>query len=292
MDLEAARKFLSKKRRAFSAKKIAFGITAGLVLVAGIALRASHYFGEAPAENKPAAVEAAAPAPEAGSPPPAQTSKSVPMTPPVTQEAAPAPEVASPHPAETPVSVPELPPATQQSAPAPSGPAQQAGDAVEQAEPAGDAIGEPEQAELPGSGMILVSRKPVEVLASPSASAPAMFGFPAGRPFRVIGREGGFVQIKDLRSSATGWIDEAALAMPPPRAPAVAAPSPSKPGAGNRKPATAAANPKPKSAKKNAPVTADSERVAEPESAQARRPPGLFGRGGFFGGVFGGGNAN
>ena len=45
-----------------------------------------------------------------------------------------------------------------------------------------------------------------------------MYGFPAGRPFRVIGREAGFVQIQDLKSSASGWIDEAALA-PPPRRP-------------------------------------------------------------------------
>jgi hypothetical protein len=141
--------------------------------------------------------------------------------------------------------------------------------------------------------MILVSRKPVEVLASPSATAPAMFGFPAGRPFRVIGREGAFVQIKDLRSSATGWIDATALAAPPPsRAPSVASPSPSKPGAVKPKPATASSDSKPKAAKKTAgaPVAADSEPADESNTAQARRPPSLFGRGGFFGGVFGGGN--
>src|SRR5262245_19519689 len=68
--------------------------------------------------------------------------------------------------------------------------------------------------------MILVSRQPVAVLASPSSSAPALYGFPAGRPFRVIGRDGGFAHIQDLRSSASGWIDEAALALPP-RMPAV-----------------------------------------------------------------------
>jgi hypothetical protein len=119
-----------------------------------------------------------------------------------------------------------------------------------------------------------------------------MYGFPAGRPFRVIGREGGFVQIKDLKSSASGWIDEAALAAPPPSAPTVAAPSQSKPGADNRKPATASADPKPKAAKKGAPSVADSEPAAEPDPVQARRPPVLFGRGGFFGGIFGGGNAN
>jgi hypothetical protein len=157
--------------------------------------------------------------------------------------------------------------------------------------------------------MILVARKPVQVLASPSASAPAMYGFPAGRPFRVIGRQGGFVQIKDLRSSASGWIDEAALARPPASAPSVAAPGQPKPKVVNQKPGAASGDPKPKAvnqkpasaaadpkskaaAKKGAPVTADSESAAEPDPGQARRPPVLFGRGGFFGGIFGGGNAN
>lgn len=275
MDLEVARKSLSK-RNAFSTKKITFVAIACLVLVAGIGLRASHYLGGTPAESEPAAVEAPVPAPVP-----------VPTPSPVA-----APEAASPPAKEPAESVPETAPATQEAAPAPSEPAGQAGDAAEQTAPEGDAVEQSEQADFPGAGMILVARKPVEVLASPSASAPAMYGFPAGRPFRVIGREGGFVQIKDLKSSASGWIDEAALAAPPPSAPTVAAPSQSKPGAVNRKPAAASAAPKPKAAKKNAPVTADSEAAAEPDPAQVRRPPVLFGRGGFFGGIFGGGNAN
>ena len=284
MDLEAVSKSLSK-RNAFSTKKIAFVAVAGLVLVGGIGLRASHYFGGTLAESEPAVVEAPAAAPAA-------TPSSVPA--PVA-----APEAAPPYAAETAGSVPKTAPATQEAAPAPSEPAGQTGgtaeqtmpegDAVGQVAPEGDAVGQSEQADLPGAGMILVARKPVQVLAGPSASAPAMYGFPAGRPFRVIGRQGGFVQIKDLRSSASGWIDETALAEPPPSAPAVAAPSQSKPGAVNRKPATASA---PKAANKNAPVTADSEPAAEPDPTQARRPPVLFGRGGFFGGIFGGGNAN
>ena len=66
-----------------------------------------------------------------------------------------------------------------------------------------------------GSG-IFVTKRPVEVLAGPSSSASVLYGFPAGRPFRLIGRDAGFVQIQDLKSSATGWIDETALAQPSP----------------------------------------------------------------------------
>jgi hypothetical protein len=264
MDLEAARKSLSK-RNTFSPKKIAFAVVACLVLVVGIGLRASHYLGETPAQNEPIAVEtpvAALPAPEAALPP-----------------------------AETTESIPKAAPATQEAAPAPTEPAEQATDNVEQTQPESDAVGQTEQADLPGAGMILVSRKPVSVLASPSASAPAMYGFPAGRPFRVVGREGGFVQIQDLKSSASGWIDEAALAAPPP-APAVAAPSQSKPAPVSRKPATASADPKPKAVKKAARVNVEPEPAAEPDPAEAPRRPGLFGRGGLFGGILGNGNAN
>ena len=59
MDLEAARKSLSKQSR-FSPKKIAFGVVVGLVFVAGIGLRVRHYLDEAPPQNEPAAVEAPA----------------------------------------------------------------------------------------------------------------------------------------------------------------------------------------------------------------------------------------
>jgi hypothetical protein len=293
MDLEAARKSLSK-RSAFSTKKIAFVVAAALVLVGGVALRAGHYFGEAPTGGEPAAVEAPAPAASptpAAAPAPSPTPAAAPSA---------APEAAAP-PTEAAESVAKTPAATQQAAPAPNAPAEPAGDAVEQTAPEADAVDQADQADLPGAGMILVARKPVQVLASPSASAPAMYGFPAGRPFRVIGRQGGFVQIKDLRSSASGWIDEAALARPPASAPSVAAPSQPKPKVVNQNPSAAATDPKPKAvnqkpaaaaAKKGAPVTADSEPAAEPDPGQARRPPVLFGRGGFFGGIFGNGNAN
>jgi hypothetical protein len=116
-----------------------------------------------------------------------------------------------------------------------------------------------------------------------------MYGFPAGRPFRVIGRDGGFAQIQDLKSGASGWIDEAALA-PPPRAPAVSTPSQPKPAAVSRKSAKPSTDPKPKATKKDSQVTADSEAATEPDPVQTHRRPGLFGRGGLFGGIFGNGN--
>jgi hypothetical protein len=230
MDLEAARKSLSPKQVGFSSKKLAFLGVAGLVLVAGIVWRGSDYFGETPAEEKaPVAVEA--PALEPAAPPTTEATKSPAGTLPAAETA-------------------ETPPTTQDTATAPNAPAEQTGDALAQPEPEGNAVKQAEQPELPGAGMILVARKPVEMLASPSADAPAMYGFPAGRPFRVIGREGGFAKIQDLKSGASGWIDEAALTAPPPRQPAVAAPSPSKSGAGGPKSSTASANPKAKATAK------------------------------------------
>lgn len=227
-----------------SAKKIAFFIVAGLVLVVGIGIRASHYLGEpAGGEKAPAAVEALPPEP------------------------ATAPETATSTAVETTGEpAPETPPATQEAATAPSEPVEQAGDAAKQS--------------LPGAGVILVARKPVELLASPSPSAAVMFGFPAGRPFRVIGQEGGFAHIRDLKSGTTGWIDKAALAPPPPRAPAAAARSRATPAAGGRQSPTASAA-KPKATEKDTSVADDSAAV------EPRKRRGLFGGDGLFGGLFG-----
>jgi hypothetical protein len=237
------------KRGPFSSKRVAFFVVAGLCLVVGILLRSGQYFGQPEGEQN-APVTVAATTPSAATPA-VEPTESVPKPPPPAREAATAPN--------------------------------------EQAEQAGEAIEQAEQPELPGSGMILVSRRPIEVLSSPSPSASAMYGFPAGRPFRVIGRDAGFAQIQDLKSGARGWIDEAALA-PPPRVPDVAAPSQSKPVAVSRKRATASADPKPKVTKKDSQVAADSEASAEPDPVQTRNRPGLFGRGGLFGGIFGNGN--
>jgi len=127
----------------------------------------------------------------------------------------------------------------------------------------------------PWSGKIMVAKRPVKVLAAPSPSASAMYGFPAGRPFRAIGREKGFVRIQDVKSGASGWIEEAALA-----------PAPEKPPAA--KPATSATTkPASKNKKKQATAETLAPADAEPEPTPQRRR-GLFGGGGLFGGLFGG----
>lgn len=256
MDPKVPWKTLSR-RGAFSSKQVAFFAVAGLALVVGIFLRAGHYFRQPAEEEKaPVAVEASPPA--AAVPPTIDAAKSVPKTP----------------------QAPKAPRAMQQATTEPSKPAEQAGDAAQQAKPEGDAVEQAEQPESKYSGVILVSKKPVEMLASPSASASVMYGFPAGRPFRVIGREGSFAHIQDLRSGASGWIDEAALTEPPPKQ-AVAPPS---------KPTARGASPKPKVTKKDAQVATDSEVPDESDSVQPRNRPRLFGKGGLFGGIFGGGN--
>ena len=182
--------------------------------------------------------------------------------------------------------VPDAPPSPPQEVTAsPSEQPQLNGAAVEQSNQPGEAAQDAEQPSPEGSGMILVSRLPVSVLASPSASAPTMYGFPAGRPFRVIGHDGSFAHIQDLKSSASGWIDEAALA-PPPRVPAASIPSQTKPVAVSRNPTNPPGGLKPKAIENDNAGTANSEPATQPD----RRRPGLFGRGGLFGGIFGNGN--
>lgn len=272
MDLKIPWKALSQgsasssKWGAFSSKQIAFFVIVGVALVAGIVLRSGQFFGQPEVEqNAPVTVEA---------PPP----PSAPATPPVQT-------------AETPVNTP--PPAQE-----PATPNEQAGqigdsaDQADQANQANEAVEQAEQPASPGSGAILVSKQPIAMLASPSSSAPTLYGFPAGRPFRVIGHSGGFAQIKDLRSGASGWIDETALA-PPPRLPGISAPSQpsqSKPVAVSRKSAGPSAVPNPKATKKDSQVTVGSQQDTEP--IQTPKRPGLFGGGGLFGGIFGGGNGN
>jgi hypothetical protein len=103
----------------------------------------------------------------------------------------------------------------------------------------------------------------------------------------VIGRQDGFAHIQDLRSSASGWIEESALALPP-RASTAAAPAnqPRKSFPTDGGPSRRAAAPKPKATQNDGSVTADSDVPTQPD----RRSPGLFGRGGLFGGIFRNGN--
>jgi len=50
------------------------------------------------------------------------------------------------------------------------------------------------------------------VRSRPSSTAPALFAYSVGRPFRVIAREAGFVRVQDLGSGQLGWIEESSLA--------------------------------------------------------------------------------
>ena len=85
MDLEVARKALSK-RSAFSPKRVAFFVVAGLCLVAGILLRSGQYFGQPEVEQN-APVTVAAPPPSAVAATPAvETTEFVPKPPPPAQE--------------------------------------------------------------------------------------------------------------------------------------------------------------------------------------------------------------
>jgi hypothetical protein len=260
----------SLKWGAFSLKQIVFLVVVGVALVAGILLRSGQFFGQPEVEqNGPVTV--AAPPPAATPPPPA----AAPM----------APAAALVPPAETTESSIKTP----QPAPVTATPSEQAGqtgEAADQTEQVNETVGDTGQPESAGSGAILVSRQPIAMLAGPSSSAPTLYGFPAGRPFRVIGHSGGFAQIKDLRSGASGWIDETALA-PPPGLPSVYAPSQSKPVAVSRQSAGQSAVPNQKVTKKGSQVTTGSEEATDQVTP---RRPGLFGRGGLFGGIFGGGN--
>jgi len=125
------------------------------------------------------------------------------------------------------------------------------------------------------AGKILVAKRPVQVLAAPSASASAMFGFPAGRPFRAISQQDGYIRIQDVKSGASGWIEEAALA-PAPTKPVVAPSSASR----QRSATSGGQRPTRRSASDTASV--------EPEPAPAPKRRGIFSGGGIFGGLFGG----
>src|SRR5262249_4884977 len=129
MDLRIPWKVLSKEgaspstRIAFSSKRIAFLVIAGLALVAGIVLRSSYYFTQSEVEqNAPVKVPPSPPpatAPSGGEPAESVTQPSSPPTPTTTE------------------SVSQSPTPVQEATPGPN----------EQKEPTGEAINKPEQAD-------------------------------------------------------------------------------------------------------------------------------------------------
>lgn len=127
----------------------------------------------------------------------------------------------------------------------------------------------------PLAGKVLVSRRPVKVLAAPDPTASELYGFPAGRPFRALAKQDGFIRIQDVRSGASGWIDEAALAPAPAQIRAgdttggSAAPGPSR----NRATSYGSAPPK--------------RTTSAPPVQKKRSSGGLFGRNGPLRGLFG-----
>jgi hypothetical protein len=143
--------------------------------------------------------------------------------------------------------------------------------------------------------MILVSKRPIEMLAGPSSSASVLYGFPAGRPFRVIGRNAGFAQIQDVKSGASGWIDEAALSPSP--VPTTSGPSEPKPAVSKQRAPTASPDPKPKATNEDRPAPVETgTATAKQDPVQTPKRSGFFGLGGngdggglagFLGGVFG-----
>ena len=50
------------------------------------------------------------------------------------------------------------------------------------------------------------------VRAEPTTASPVLFAYAAGRPLRVIAREGGFARVQDLGSGQYGWVKQSALA--------------------------------------------------------------------------------
>jgi hypothetical protein len=139
--------------------------------------------------------------------------------------------------------------------------------------------GDPVDAEM--AGKVLISTRPVQVLAEPSPTASSMFGFPAGRPFRAISKKDGFIRIQDVRSGASGWIEEAALA-PAPTAPVQPAPS-------SVSRSTASSGSGQASGSRRSTTSPSSTASAQPEPApQPQQRRGLFGGGGILGGLFGG----
>ena len=146
----------------------------------------------------------------------------------------------------------------------------------------GNSVSQAEPKEQSDTGMILVSKRSIEMLARPSSSAVVMYGFPAGRRFRLIGYESGFAHIQDLKSGATGWIDETTLWQSPDE-PAASAPSRPKPSTQKAKNVSLPPKPKPVShTHKTATASPKSKPKATSKDTETSRPEhpkrhGIFG---------------
>lgn len=147
--------------------------------------------------------------------------------------------------------------------------------AISRIEPANDAI---QQAEPTGSGeaiVIQVTARPSPVFSGPSSSAIILYGFPAGRPLRVISHDAGFAQIEDLKSGARGWIDDRALASTMRTASVNPESKPAKP---NRQPgASVESGPKPAKGNRQAAVEIEAPATSAAAPARKRMRRGLFG---------------
>ena len=129
-----------------------------------------------------------------------------------------------------------------------------------------------------GKGEILVTTRLSSIYGNPSASAPVLYAFPAGRQLRVLGREGSFARIKELQSGATGWVDERILA-PGASAtastpPALSAPTASTEPAGESQPAaTQPAKPRPSASQRAATRPPATQRTASQPPLAASGAP-------------------
>lgn len=140
-----------------------------------------------------------------------------------------------------------------------------------------------------GSGEVVITTRLSSIYASPSASAPVLYAFPAGRRLRVIGHEGGFVRIKELQSGATGWAEASTLA--PGSAPATTpaapttsasaepsadvgeAPAASAPATESKPAAAPPPKPRPSTQRAATKPPANQKTAAKPPVAGATTPP-------------------
>lgn len=62
--------------------------------------------------------------------------------------------------------------------------------------------------------LVQVSDSAATVRSGPSGDAAMLFGFPRGRELRLLSREPGWGELKDVRSKQVGWIAESSLQEP------------------------------------------------------------------------------